>query len=291
MTLVQHCLNGFVIGSIYILMSLGLTMIYGVLRVLHFAHGLVVAVGAYVGWWLGTVSGLPFVIALMGAIIVAALTGMLIERFAYRPLGNPSPLVILIVGVGLSIMVEDLLIHLAGSERQSVAEPLTTVWHWQGLTLTGVQLMNITITLGLLGGLALLIRYTRFGLAMRAVAAGRETSRLMGVDVNRVSSFTFLLGSALAGAAGLLVALEFKAFEPALGAIAGEKAFAVVVMGGLGSMTGTVIAGLSLGLVESLMVGYFQAPLERDAIAFIALITFLILRPTGIVSRGEEQRA
>ncbi len=290
MIVLQHGINGLIIGGVYILMALGLTLIYGVLRVLHFAHGLVVAVGAYAGWRALSVHQQPFWVALLLAMLSGAVLGLLIERLAYRPLGTTSPLVVLVAGVGVAIMGEDLLTHIALPERRPIPAPTTAVWHWRGLTITGTQVLVLAITLGLLLALGWLLRYTRLGLAMQAIAADREASVLMGVHVQRVIIWTFWIGSALAGAAGLLIALSFNAFYPTMGTFAGEKAFAVVVMGGLGSVAGTVYAGLSLGLLESLLIGYVHVPIERDAIAFLALIIFLLLRPAGFVKRVFAER-
>ncbi len=282
--MLQQIFNGLAIGGVYILMALGLTMIYGVLRVLHFAHGLVVVTGAYVGWRIISIHQLPFGVALIAAMLGAGLLGVAIERIAYRPLGDVPPLIILITGVGLAIMGEDILNHVASPERQPVPVPTEAFWDLGVLTISGVQIIVLSITLGLLIGLAVLINATRTGLAIKATANDREISALMGVNVHQITSITFFIGSAFAGAAGLLVAMSYNAFYPGLGTIAAEKAFAVVVMGGLGSFTGTVIAGLALGLAEALIIGYFSLPIERDAIAFVVLIAMLMLRPTGIVN-------
>lgn len=289
--LAQHLINGLTIGGIYVLMALGLTLVYGVLRMLHFAHGLVIALGAYGGWWVIVVAHQPFLLALAAAMLSGAIAGALIERIAYRPLGYNAPLALLISGVGVAIMGEDLLNHIARPERRPMPSPLAGGWTAGSLTISHTYLLVLGITVVLLLLSMALLRYTRFGLAVRATSVDRETSRLMGVDVRAITLRTFIIGSALAGAAGLLVSIAFNVVYPSLGTFAGGKAFAVVVMGGLGSIEGTIYAGLALGIIESLLIGYFHIAIERDAIAFIALILFLLIRPSGFISNIAEQRA
>ncbi len=280
--LAQQVAAGLVLGSLYALLALGLAMVYGVLRILHVAHAGVFAAGAYAalvaaprtGAWGGVVA----------AVGVCAVAGLLAERFVYRPLLDQPPLVPLIASIGLFILVEDLLRLVFGPYIQAfpIRPPL------QGLELAGVRLTGndaliLTTTVLLLGGLHLLLHRTTLGLAWRAVASDLEVARMMGIDTNRVVALNLAVGSALAGIAGVLVALYYNQVYPTMGSVVGYKALAIIVLGGLGSVLGTAAAGLLLGVVESLLVAQVGFVLPRDAIAFVALILVLLARPRGLL--------
>ncbi len=264
-------------------------MVYGVLRILHFAHGGVYMVAAYVALFLIAAAGIAFWPAFALALIVAGLLGVLIERLVYRRLRGESPIAPLIAGVGVYIFLEDVLRRMAG--------PYTRPFPADFPGALAVGPLQLTLKQGLVFGASLLglallvyiIRGTKVGLGLQAVAQDAGTAASMGIDVNRVVALSFFVGSALAGLAGVLVGLYFNAVEPGMGAIPGMKAFAIVVLGGLGSVPGAAIAALALGLVETLVTGYFDLPLGRDAIAFVLLIAILLFRPQGLFGRSVDK--
>jgi branched-chain amino acid transport system permease protein len=280
--LTQQVAAGLVLGSLYALLALGLAMVYGVLRILHVAHAGVFAAGAYaalvtaprVGAWGGVAA----------AVGVCAVGGLFAERFIYRPLLDQPPLVPLIASIGLFILVEDLLRLVFGPYIQAfpIRPPLQGL-EVAGVRLTGNDALILATTALLLGGLYLLLHRTTLGLAWRAVASDLEVARMMGINTNRVVALNLAVGSALAGIAGVLVALYYNQVYPTMGSVVGYKALAIIVLGGLGSVLGTAAAGLLLGVVESLLVAQVGFVLPRDAIAFIALILVLLARPRGLV--------
>lgn len=280
--LAQQVAAGLVLGSLYALLALGLAMVYGVLRILHVAHAGVFAAGAYAalvtaprgGTWVGVAA----------AVGVCAAAGLLAERFVYRPLLDQPPLVPLIASIGLFILVEDLLRLVFGPYIQ--AFPIRSPFgggEVAGVRLTGNDVLILATTALLLVGLSLLLHRTTLGLAWRAVASDLEVARMMGIDTNRVVALNLAVGSALAGIAGVLVALYYNQVYPTMGSVVGYKALAIIVLGGLGSVLGTASAGLLLGVVESLLVAQVGFVLPRDAIAFVALILVLLARPRGLL--------
>ena len=289
MLLVQQVLNGLTIGMVYALVALGLTMVYGVLRILHFAHGAVYALGAFLALALLQL-GSPFLLAAVAAVVGTALVGVLVERVFYRPLAGAPPIAPLIAGVGVYLLMEDTFRNVFGPYTHAFPTTAPNPGLQAGpLSLTPPQLLILLTGAVLLVGLSFLIGRTALGLQMRAVAADRETAASMGIDVPRIVSLNFLLGSALAGLAGVLVALNFNAVYPTMGAIPGMKAFAVVVTGGLGSLPGAVVASLFLGVAESVIEGFFDLPIGRDAAAFVLLIAVLLLRPQGLFGARQEK--
>lgn len=291
--LAQQLLNGFSLGFVYILVSVGLTMVYGVLKLLHFAHGVIYMVGAFAAM-LGIIYlHLPFLLALLFAMVVSAIVGMSIERFAYRPLRGGHPITTLISGVGVAIFLENFFQVIFTSDTRAFPEIGidNTIYHFsQSVSIPNFKIYIIISGVIGLGLLYFFLKFTRMGLAIQAVAQDMRASSLMGVNVNRVVSATFMLGSALAAAAGVLVALNFNSLFPSMGSIPGLKAFCVVVLGGLGSIGGTVLGGLILGLVESLSDGYLTGMIiDKDAIAFVILIIILLIKPSGLFGKKIEK--
>lgn len=283
--MLQQIANGLTIGVVYALIASGLALVYGVLRVLHFAHGGVYMVTAYVATFVILTTGIAFWPALAVALLFAGILGVLIERFVYRPLRGESPIAPLIAGVGVYIFLEDMLRRLAGPYTRPFPADFPGSAQLGPLTVTVEQGLVFAASIIGLGSLVYIIRGTKVGLGVQAVAQDAQTAASMGIDVNRVVALTFFVGSVLAGLAGVLVALYFNAVDPGMGAIPGMKAFAIVVFGGLGSVVGAVLAALSLGLVEAIVTGYFNLPLGRDAIAFVLLIVVLLVRPQGLFGR------
>ncbi len=287
--MLQQLANGLTIGVVYALVATGLALVYGVLRVLHFAHGGVYMVGAYTALALIAGLGLAFWPALALALLVAGVLGVLVERVVYRPLRGASPIAPLIAGAGVYIFLEDVLRRLGGPYTRPFPADFVGALALGPLQLTAKQGLVVAASVVGLSLLVFLIRGTKIGLAMQAVAQDPTTAASMGIPVDRVVALSFFVGSVLAGLAGVLVGLYFNAVDPTMGALPGMKAFAVVVLGGLGSVAGAVVAALALGVAEALVTGYLELPLGRDAIAFVLLIAALLFRPQGLFGRHAEK--
>ncbi len=304
--LLQQLLNGLVLGSLYALVALGYTMVYGILELINFAHGEVVMLGAMVALAvLGALagSGLPTPVVLAIAVAVAVptcvITGFLIERVAYRPLRHAPRLAPLITAIGMSIVLQNLAMIIWG--RQYISFPPIIdieIYELAGATLTNVQVAIIVGAALIMLGLLVLVRRTRLGRAMRATAQNREVAGLMGVDVNRVIAATFMIGSALAAVAGFLVSAYYGLGHYGMGFMLGLKAFTAAVLGGIGNIPGAMLGGLLLGIIESLGAGYigdltngFLGSHYQDIFAFLVLILVLVLRPSGLLGERIADRA
>jgi branched-chain amino acid transport system permease protein len=304
--LLQQVLNGLIIGSLYAMVALGYTMVYGILELINFAHGEIVMLGAMVAVTVLTLmTGLgvpvPFalLLALVAAVTVCVLTGILMERVAYRPLRNAPRLAPLITAIGVSIILQNLAMIIWGRQYLSFPPVLDVqVYTWLGATVTNVQLMIVGVAALTMGGLLLLVHRTRLGRAMRATAQNREVAGLMGVDTNRVIAATFAVGSALAAVAGLLIAAYYGIAHYNMGFTLGLKAFSAAVLGGIGNIPGALLGGLLLGVIESLGAGYigdltggFLGSHYQDIFAFFILILVLIFRPSGLLGERVADRA
>ena len=302
--LLQHIINGLATGTIYALVALGYTMVYGVLKLINFAHGDVMMVGVYVGYATAKSMGremsqtfLGVSLTFLAAMFACAAIGFLIERFAYRPLREKPKLTALITAIGMSfflsysfqveVTVGDLTL-LPGAAPKAFPEVIEpTEWFIIGdraIVLWNWQIISFVIAGVLMGLLQYLVFRTRFGMAMRAVSFDHRTAGLMGIPVDRVIGFTFMLGSALAAGAGILYALKDTLVQPLMGITIGLKAFVAAVIGGIGHVPGAVVGGLALGLVEEFVVGYGSST-WRDAVAFGFLITILLFKPEGIFGK------
>ena len=304
--LLQQIVNGLVQGSVYALVALGYTMVYGILGLINFAHGEVVMIGAMVALsviMLLAGSGLPpllvLLVSLMVAIAVCMARGYGIERIAYRPLRNAPRLAPLITAIGVSIVLQNLAMMFWGREYHAFPPLLPNSPHiFFGAIITEVQIIIVLVALAMMGGLLLLVQRTRLGRAMRAVAENPSAAALMGVDINRVISITFMLGSALAAVAGLMVSANYGIVHYYMGAILGLKAFTAAVLGGIGNVRGAMLGGLLLGLIESLGAGYigdltggFLGSHYQDVFAFFVLIAVLIFRPSGLLGERVAERS
>ncbi|PYI53793.1 branched-chain amino acid ABC transporter permease [Paenibacillus flagellatus] len=291
--LIQQLLNGVSLGFIYILIAVGLTMVYGVLKLLHFAHGVIYMVGAFAAMAGMTYFHMYFAVAFLFALAVSGAAGMAVERIAYRPLRGVHPITTLISGIGVAIFLENAFQVAFGSDTRAFPETgidVSIVRLSESVSLTNTKLYIITAGLAGIGLLYAFLKLTRLGLAIQAAAQDMRAASLMGVNVNRVVSVTFFLGSALASAAGVLVAMNFNSLYPTMGAIPGLKAFCVVVLGGLGSIPGTIVGGLILGIVESLSDGFMTGMVvDKDAIAFLILIVILLIKPSGLFGKNIEK--
>ena len=296
----QQLANGIAWGSIYALIALGYTMVYGILRLINFAHGDVYMVGAFAAYFLaralgvGTVvnaSPLLAAVVLLGSMVICAALGMLIELLAYRPVRRSSRITALITAIGVSLLLENAGIILFGADPKFFPQVIAprTIRLAEGVLVTNHQIMVVLVSLVLMVGLTLFIQKTRTGKAMRAVAFHRDAASLMGIPTDRIITITFAVGSALAAAAGFLVGLTNPKIEPLMGIMPGIKAFVAAVLGGIGSIPGAVIGGLLMGISEYMVVGYISST-YRDAIAFVILIIVLLLKPAGILGRNVAEK-
>lgn len=289
----QQIFNGITIGSVYILVAIGLTMVYGILELLHFAHGVVYMAGAFTALVAITYFHANFLVAIIVAMAFAAFAGWFIEIFAYRPVRNAPKITALISGIGMAIVLENISRIIFGAQTKAfpavnmAAKSYTVTGK---VTITTHQILIMVVAIILVMGLQIFLKKTKIGLAMRAASMDFDAASMMGINVNKIISITFLIGSALAGIAGTLVGLYFNAVYPSMGSLPGMKAFAIVVLGGLGSIPGTIIGGFFLGIVESFADGYLgNFIVGKDAFAFIILILVLLIRPSGLFGKRIEK--
>ena len=287
MLLLDLLIQGIVQGAIYAMIALGLTLVYGLLRILHVAHAAMFTLGGYIGVLVTNAVG-SFALALIVAMAVVGITGMGVYRFAYRPLLDRSPLVALIASIGLFIASEEAFRIAFGPYGLSYTHPplQTQVELFGNISLSIARIAVVVLALVLLTLLGWLSMSTRTGVAWRATVSDPSMAQAFGIDIERVRYLNFFVGSALAGAAGVMVALLNNLVEPTMGAVPSYKALAVIVLGGLGSVRGALIAALALGIVESFGTIYVGRYMDRDAIAFAFLILVLMVRPQGLLARG-----
>jgi branched-chain amino acid transport system permease protein len=303
----QHLVNGLSVGTIYALIALGYTMVYGVLKLINFAHGDVYMVGAFAGFYLSHALGVeqdPTIpkafVVFVGSMIICGLLGVAIERFAYRPLRQRPRLTSLITAIGVSFLLEyGFQLPSLGLTRQPFPpgptprffpQPFERVaWDLGGVAFSNLDVVSLAVAFGFMLLLQLVVYRTRFGTAMRAVSFDPQIAGLMGVNVNRVIAGTFVLGSVLAAVAGLLVAGSRPSIEPLMGLMHGLKAFVAAVFGGIGNVPGAMVGGLVLGLAEEYVAGYLLSS-YRDAIAFAILIAMLLVRPEGLFGRARAEK-
>ncbi len=304
-TFLQQLINGITLGSIYALVALGYTMVYGILELINFAHGEVVMVGALValtiiqiltGW--GWPAPLAILVAVLAAMLVCMALGLAIERVAYRPLRRAPKLAPLITAIGLSIVLQQLAALIWGRGYLSFPEVLTSVsFVWGGVILTAIQGVIIVLAALIMAGLLVLVQKTSLGRAMRATAQNPAVAQLMGVDTDRIIAWTFAIGSALAAVAGVMVAGYYGVGNYTMGFMLGLKAFTAAVLGGIGNLPGAMLGGLLLGVVEALGAGYigdltgdFFGSNYKDVFAFMVLIGVLVFHPNGLLgSRAREK--
>lgn len=288
--LIQQLINGVSLGSIYALIALGYTMVYGIIKLINFAHGDIYMLGAYVGFFATAVLKMSFVPALITAMIGAALAGMLIERLAYRPLRNAPKIAVLITAIGVSLLLEYggmLLVSPQPRTFPAVFEAQT--YNIGGFIINNQQVVILAVSVILMLVLTYVVNSTKVGKAMRACSFDTDAARLMGIDVNRVISFTFGIGSALAAAAGVLVGVYYNSIDPLMGIMPGLKAFVAAVLGGIGVIPGAMAGGIILGVVEALVSGFISSTF-RDAAAFAILIIILLFKPSGIFGKNVREK-
>ncbi|MEI6286054.1 MAG: branched-chain amino acid ABC transporter permease [Bacillota bacterium] len=290
MQIVQQCVNGIMLGSIYALLALGYTMVYGIIRLINFAHGDIFMVGAYVCFFAITTFHLPFFAALIVAMILSAALGVLIEKIAYKPLRNAPRIAVLISAIGVSLLLEYGGVALLTAQPRFFPPALgEVIFDIGGIIINGPQIIILAVSVVLMIALTYVIKFTTVGKAMRAVSFDAEAASLMGINPNRIISATFAIGSALAAAAGGLIGAYYNSIDPLMGVMPGIKAFVAAVLGGIGIMPGAMLGGVILGVVESFVSGFWSST-YRDVVAFAILIIILIVKPAGLLGkyRGEK---
>lgn len=291
MEIVQQLINGISLGSIYALIALGYTMVYGIVKLINFAHGDVFMVGAFIGFYSITILHIGFLPSLLLSMAACAIFGVLIERIAYKPLRNATRIAALITAIGVSLFIEYGTIYLRGAQPEAYPSnvvPAQTI-KFLGIEINSQSLYILGVSVLLMVLLQFIVHKTKIGKAMRAVSYDMDAARLMGINVDNTISATFAIGSALAGAAGVIFGMYYTKIEPLMGIIPGLKAFVAAVLGGIGIIPGAMVGGLLLGMIEALVsaLGY---SLWRDGVAFVVLILILIFRPSGLFGKNVREK-
>ena len=293
MSFLTYFINGLSLGSIYAIIALGYTMVYGIAKMLNFAHGDFRMVGCYVVFTVVSTMGLNPLVGIAASIVICTLLGIITEKVAYKPLRTAgSPLAVLITAIGVSYFLENAALLIFGADTKA----FTSVIKWEGVILAngalkiqGVTIITIAISLVILAVLQTFIYKTKAGQAMLAVSEDKGAASLMGIDVNKTISLTFAIGSSLAAIAGVLMCSAYPSLTPYTGAMPGIKAFVAAVLGGIGSIPGAMIGGLILGIIEILGKTYVSSQLS-DAIVFGILVIVLIVKPTGILGKNIQEK-
>lgn len=286
----QQIINGLSIGSVYALVALGYTMVYGIIKLINFAHGEIFMVGAYSAMILITMFNLPLWLAMMLSMLTTAILGMVIEKVAYKPLRKSSRTAALITAIGVSFLLQNVMLLIMGARIYTFPQVFNnTTWVVNGLRVNALQLGMFLTSIALMLGLQFVVHQTKLGRAMRAVAVDKDAAALMGVDVNHTISMTFALGSALAAAAGVMVGMYYISMTPYMGFAPGLKAFVAAVFGGIGLLPGAMFGGFAIGIIETLVAGY-GSTLFKDAVVYAILILVLLIKPSGLFGKGGKEK-
>ncbi len=293
MTFVSNLINGISLGSVYAIIALGYTMVYGIAKMLNFAHGDVIMVGAYMAFVASSWLGLNPLLAVLIAIVVCTLLGVLIERFAYKPLRNASTLAVLITAIGMSYLLQNAALLIFGSNPKtftSITADIPSVSLFDGsLIITSESIVTVVACIIIMVGLTIFTKKSKMGKAMRAVSEDKDAAELMGINVNVTISVTFAIGSALAAIAGVLLCSAYPVLIPTTGSMPGIKAFTAAVFGGIGSIPGAMLGGILLGIIEIFAKSYISTQLS-DAIVFAVLIIVLLVKPTGLLGKKIREK-
>ncbi len=289
--LVQQLINGISLGSIYALIALGYTMIYGIIKLINFAHGDIYMVGAYIGFFAISQAQLPVLPALLISMFVTGLLGMGVEKLAYKPLRHAPRISLLITAIGVSFFLEYATMYFVTPTPRTFPSVVDSSFAIElgSFIINGQQLLILGITVVLMALLTYIVQKTKTGKAMRAASFDTETAQLMGIDSDRVISLTFCIGSALAAAAGVLVGIYYNTIDPLMGIMPGLKAFVAAVLGGIGILPGAVAGGIILGVIEALVSGFLSSTF-RDAAAFAILILVLLIKPSGLFGKNTNEK-
>lgn len=287
---VQQLINGISLGSIYALIALGYTMVYGIIKLINFAHGDIYMVGAYIGFFAITVGKLSILPALIISMITTAILGMVVERLAYKPLRHAPRISVLITAIGVSFLLEYGSMYFVTPTPRTFPAVMDNIsYNLGGFVINGQQLLIFAITIILMVLLTYIVQKTKVGKAMRAVSYDTEAAQLMGIDANRIISVTFGIGSGLAAAGGVLVGIYYNSIDPLMGIMPGLKAFVAAVLGGIGIIPGAMVGGIILGVIEALVSGFISSTF-RDAAAFAILILVLLFKPSGIFGKNTREK-
>lgn len=292
MDILQYLINGISIGAVYAIIALGYTMVYGIAKMLNFAHGDVIMVGAYIAFCVTNYLGLPAIAAVVASMVVCTILGILIEGLAYKPLRGTPSLAVLITAIGVSYFLQNAaqLIWTSNSKSFKSVVTMDPIRLFDGqLVITGEVLLTVAVSLIVMIGLHLFTGKTRTGKAMRAVSEDRDAAQLMGINVNQTISTTFAIGSALAAVAGVLLCSTVPTLQPTTGAMPGIRAFTAAVFGGIGSIPGAMIGGVLLGIIETFSKAYLSSQFS-DAIVFSVLIIILLVKPAGLLGKQIQEK-
>lgn len=287
--LVQQLINGVSLGSIYALIALGYTMIYGIIKLINFAHGDIYMVGAYVGFFSITFWDMPVVPALLISMVITGCLGMAVEKLAYKPLRHAPRISILITAIGVSFFLEYTMMYFVTPTPRTFPSMIGFVINIGDFVVNGQQIFIFAITLLLMAILTYIVQKTKLGKAMRATSFDTETAQLMGINSDKIISLTFCIGSVLAAAAGVLVGIYYNTIDPLMGIMPGLKAFVAAVLGGIGILPGAVAGGIILGVIEALVAGFISSTF-RDAAAFAILILVLLIKPSGLFGKSTNEK-
>ncbi len=291
MIFLDHLINGLSLGSIYAIIALGYTMVYGIAKMLNFAHGDVIMVGAYIAFCGLQYWGVPPLLAILLAMVVCTVLGITIEGLAYRPLRQATSLAVLITAIGMSYLLQNIALMIWGANPKSFPTTFIngSVLHHGQLNLSSATLITILVSVVIMIGLTLFTSQSKIGKAMRCVSEDRGAAELMGINVNRTISITFAIGSALAAIAGVLLCSSYPILQPTTGSMPGIKAFTAAVFGGIGSIPGAMLGGILLGVIEIFGKAYISTELG-DAIVFAVLIIVLLVKPAGLLGTPVREK-
>lgn len=290
----QHLANGISLGGLYALIAIGYTMVYGILRLINFAHGDLFMMSAYMAFYGVALFTLPWYVSFALTVPLAAILGMVVERVAYRPLRDAPRISALISAIGVSLLLENVAVVAFGGRPEAFPRPslFAQQWNWGGVRILSLTVFIVVISLALLVGLFYLVYRTKTGRAMRAVSWDFEVAKLMGININQVTSLTFAIGSGLAAAGAIMWGMKFPQLLPLMGVVPGLKCFIAAVVGGIGSIPGALLGGFLLGVGEIMIVAFFpELAGWKYAFAYLALILILLVKPTGLLGKVVEEKA
>ena len=292
MNILQYCINGISIGSIYAIIALGYTMVYGIAKMLNFAHGDIIMVGAYICYCVTNCLGMPPILGILASMAVCTLRGIVIEGLAYKPLRGTPSLAVLITAIGVSYFLQNAAQLIWGSNPKSFTSVVSTIKPFLlfgSLTITGEVLVTVVVSVVIMLALTWFTSSTRIGKSMRAVSEDRDAAQLMGINVNKTISITFAIGSALAAVAGVLMCSSIPVLQPTTGSMPGIRAFTAAVLGGIGSIPGAMLGGVLLGIIETFAKAFLSTQFS-DAIVFGVLIIILLVKPAGLLGKRVQEK-
>ncbi|RGI31744.1 MULTISPECIES: branched-chain amino acid ABC transporter permease [Enterococcaceae] len=290
MNVLQQLVNGLSLGSIYALLALGYTMVYGIIKLINFAHGEIYMIGAFIGYYVANNFGFGLVLTLLTSMIICAILGMLIEFLAYRPLRNSTRIAALITAIGVSFLLQSLMIYFVGADTKPYPQLMKNITYDLGICqISKIQLVIIATSIFLMLLLQFIVQQTKMGRAMRAASVDPEAAQLMGINVNYTISFTFALGSSLAAAGGVLIGLYYNSIDPMMGVAPGLKAFIAAVFGGIGIIPGAALGGFAIGIIET-VVSALGFTAYRDAAVYLILIIVLLVKPSGLLGKNIKEK-